>query len=200
MIGNDVVDLGDADSRVAGHHPRFDDRVFTSTERDLIAANAAGERVRWLLWAAKESAYKAVRREDVRAVFSPSHFVVRMTPGSPATVEAEGRTFDVEFSGDEEHVHAIAYGHGDADAVVYGAVARLVPGAASTPSEVVRRITLTTLSRLLGVAVADLAIDRDGRVPTLRLRGRPCAAEISLSHHGRFVAFACRWPGRGWHA
>jgi phosphopantetheinyl transferase (holo-ACP synthase) len=174
MIGNDVVDLGDADSRVAGHHPRFDDRVFAPAERALIAAGPEGERVRWLLWAAKESAYKAARR---------------------ATVEAAGRTFDVELRGDDEHVQAIARGRDDARAAVYSAVARLAGTEESTPSAAVRRLTMTTLARLLAVSEPDLALDRDGRLPRLWIRGRLSPAELSLSHHGRFVAFACRWPG-----
>lgn len=193
MIGNDVVDLGDADSRIAEHHPRFDDRVFAPSERELIAARPA---VRWLLWAAKESAYKAARRDDARTVFSPPRFVVGLTSETTATVVAAGRAFDVGLRADDEHVHAIARAHGDEAAVVYSAVARLVPGAGDpTPSAAVRRITVTTLSRLLDIPERELSLDRDGRVPRLRVAGRPSAAALSLSHHGRFVAFACRWPG-----
>ena len=195
MIGNDVVDLGDADSRVAGHHPRFDDRVFASSERDLIAAGPAPERVRWLLWAAKESAYKAARRADARTVFSPPRFVVRLTPGGGGAVAAAGRTFDVELRADDEYVHAIARGRDDATARVYSAVARLASAEEPTPSAAVRRITVTTLARLLDIPERDLSLDRDGRVPRLRIGGHPSEAELSLSHHGRFVAFACRWPG-----
>jgi hypothetical protein len=198
MIGNDVVDLGDADSRVGGHHPRFDHRVFAPSERDLIAVGPAGERVRWLLWAAKESAYKAARREDARVLFSPRGFVVRLTPGAGATVDAGGRTFDVELRAGGEHVHAIAQARADEQAAVYSAVARLDDADEATPSAAVRRLAVATLARVLGVPERDLAIDRDGRVPRLCIRGRPSPAALSLSHHGRFVAFACRWPrGRG---
>jgi phosphopantetheinyl transferase (holo-ACP synthase) len=193
MIGNDVVDLGDADSRVVGHHPRFDDRVFVPAERRLIAAGPEGERVRWLLWAAKESAYKAARREDARTVFSPPRFVVHLTAARGATVEGAGRTFDVELRGDDEHVHAIARDRDDAEAAVYRAVARLAGAETSTPSAAVRRLTVTTLARRLAIPERDLALDRDGRLPRLWVRGRPSPAELSLSHHGRFVAFACRW-------
>ena len=33
MIGNDVVDLGDADTRPGAQHRRFDERVFAPSER-----------------------------------------------------------------------------------------------------------------------------------------------------------------------
>ena len=194
MIGNDIVDLGDADSRIAGHHPRFDERVFTPAERDLIVAGPAGERVRWLLWAAKESAYKAIRRADARAVFSPRALVVRPTSFVSATVEGAGRTLDVRLGGDDQHVHAIARDRAVGTGPVDGGVARLVPGAdGASPSAAVRRLAVTTLARLLDVPERDLALDRDGRLPRLWLGGRPSAAVLSLSHHGRFVAFACRW-------
>jgi len=199
MIGNDVVDLGDGDSRVAEHHPRFDGRVFTAAERDLIAASAAGERVRWLLWAAKESAYKAARRGDGRTVFSPARFVVHGMPDGPVTVDADGRTFAVELGGDDDHVHAIARVYGDTEAVVHAAVASLLPGVtAGAASAGVRRFALSTLARRLRIPARDLRLDHDRRMPRLWVRGRPSVAVLSLSHHGRFAAFACRWPDRRW--
>ncbi len=201
MIGNDVVDLGDAESRVAEHHPRFDERVFTAAERELIAASAAGERMRWLLWAAKESAYKAARRGNARVTFSPRRFVVQLTPHGALAVEAGTQTFIVEHDGDGHHVHAIARACGDHDtaARVHGAVASLPPG--TTPgaaSAAVRRLALATLSRRLEIPEHHLGLDRERRMPRLWVGGRPSAAVLSLAHHGRFVAFACRCPQGEW--
>jgi hypothetical protein len=34
-------------------------------------------------------------------------------------------------------------------------------------------------------------VDRIDRMPVLRLRGRRIPAVLSLSHHGRFVGWAC---------
>jgi phosphopantetheinyl transferase (holo-ACP synthase) len=195
MIGNDVVDLGDEDSRIATHHARFDQRVLAPSERALIPSGPRGERVRWLVWAAKESAYKAARRIDAAVVFSPPRFVVRLASERTAVVEGAGRTFEVTLRADDERVHAVARVRDDAAGAVYSAVARLAPGAAETPSAAVRRIAVSTLARLLDIPERDLAVDREGRVPCLRVRGRQEAAALSLAHHGRFVAFACRWPG-----
>jgi phosphopantetheinyl transferase (holo-ACP synthase) len=197
MIGNDVVDLGDAESRVAEHHPRFDARVFTAAERELIAAGT--ERTRWLLWAAKESAYKAARRVDVRTVFSPSRFVVRASLDGCLTVDSDGRTFVVEDHGDGSHVHVLARARADGDGAVHAAVDTLPPGAtAAAASVAVRRLALVALSARLAIPVDDLALDCERRMPRLWVRGGPCGAVLSLAHHGRFVAFACRWPDRGW--
>ena len=72
MIGNDVVDLDDPESRSAARHARFDARAFTVAEQTMLRTSADGERLRWVLWAAKESAYKAARRDDARVTFAPA--------------------------------------------------------------------------------------------------------------------------------
>ena len=91
-----------------------------------------------------------------------------------------------------EHLHAVARGAADPPAAVHSAVARLP--ALATGSEAVRQLAIARLSRLLAVAPEELAIRREGRIPALWLRGCRSPADLSLSHHGRFVAFACRLP------
>ncbi len=58
MVGNDIVDLGDAETCNGPSHPGFDARVFAPVERRALAASPAPNRLRWSLWAAKEAAYK----------------------------------------------------------------------------------------------------------------------------------------------
>jgi phosphopantetheinyl transferase (holo-ACP synthase) len=180
MLGNDVVDLADA----GGRHPRFDARVFTTAERALIAADP---RLRGVLWAAKESAYKAARKEDARTVFSPSRFLVRLEDARHATVAAGERRFAVELSPGDGYVHAVARGAGDPPATVCTAVETRAAGA--DESDAVRRLTVDTIERVTGIA--GFAVVRDSRIPSLRVNGHAVAADLSLSHHGRFVAFAC---------
>jgi phosphopantetheinyl transferase (holo-ACP synthase) len=192
MIGNDVVDLGDPESRAEGRHPRFDGRVFDGTERALIEASPQRERTRWLLWAAKESAYKAARKEDPRTVFVPSRFVVWLEGHPRVTVAVSDRRFHVDLVASADHVHAVARAAGDSRRDICTAVAKLPE--LVTGNEAVRWLAIATLSRLLGVPPGDLAIRREGRIPTLYLRGRRSPADLTLSHHGRFVAFACKLP------
>src|SRR5262245_6497040 len=200
MIGNDVIDLGDGESRAEGRHPRFDHRVFDGRERELIGASPQAERVRWLLWAAKESTYKALKKEDPRTVFAPSRFVVRLAGDGQPTVAVGNRRFRVDVVTGTGHVHAVARAAGDPPDAIVGAVGTLPPATAAgdaTGSAAARRLAISTLARILGVAPEDLTIRRDGRIPTLWWRGRRSAADLSLSHHGGFVAFACMLPGRG---
>src|SRR5574337_2138325 len=76
MVGNDVVDLADPQCLPLGTHPRFDQRVFAQSELRLIHASATPAWMRWMLWAAKESAYKILRKQDPAMTFAPRRFVV----------------------------------------------------------------------------------------------------------------------------
>ncbi|HXJ32417.1 MAG TPA: 4'-phosphopantetheinyl transferase superfamily protein [Candidatus Eisenbacteria bacterium] len=193
MIGDDVVDFADEETAVGTRHPRFDARVFDPSERALLGMSREPERLRWILWAAKESAYKAARKEVPATVFSPSCFVVEPEAGGDVTVHAAGRRFRVELRGDGDHVHAVAHSAGAAGRTC-AAVARIDAGA--SPSAAARRLAIARLAPVLGVAPERLAIHRHGRVPALWIDGAPAAADLSLAHHGRFVSFACALPAR----
>jgi phosphopantetheinyl transferase (holo-ACP synthase) len=181
MLGNDVVDLADA----AGHHPRFAARVFTPAERVLLAADPA---LCGVLWAAKESAYKAARKADPATVFSPSAFLVALDRRERARVTVGERRFVVDLLRTAEYVHAVARAAEDAPTAAFAAVGAVPAGASD--SAAVRRLAVDTLERALDMD--GLAIGRDGRIPLLLRHGRPMPADLSLSHHGRFAAFACR--------
>lgn len=187
-IGDDVVDLHD----IGGRHPRFDTRVFAPVERALLPVGLAGERLRWLLWAAKESAYKVARKHDATTVFSPSRFVVRLLRAGRATVTSGSRRFDVDLEAGSHYVHAVARVEGAGAVVVCRAVTTRPDGVAE--SLAVRQLAARRLGALLGLAPEAIAIRRDGRVPVLWIDGRGSAADLSLSHHGRFVSFACALP------
>lgn len=58
------------------------------------------------------------------------------------------------------------------------------------PSGAVRSLAVREIARNLGVDVDRLSIGRCGKIPTVELDGRPTSLPLSLSHHGRFVAFA----------
>ncbi|MBI1813852.1 MAG: 4'-phosphopantetheinyl transferase superfamily protein [Deltaproteobacteria bacterium] len=237
MIGNDIVDLGDPDTQPGATHPRFDARVFTATELEAIHTSPVPNRVRWLLWAAKESAFKAFRKHDPSLVFSPARLVVarclhdeshpvatvhndegtsplvipakagiqaqdprpcldagvRRHDGSTARcfcahgMVCHGR-WRISFGAVETEgaVHVIAQTDTDGEVVI----AERAEVDAECPSVAVRRLAIAALAPRLGVDPDELTIVRDGRVPRMWLRDRLAPVDLSLSHHGRFVAFA----------
>ncbi len=204
LVGNDVVDLRDPENQPGAIHPRFDERVFTRYERARILAATSPHRMRWALWAAKESAYKVARKIDSRIYFSPRAFAVRIPGGEieahqALLAEADhavGR-FHVWLEGTEEWVHAVASisGAGLAKAgwelrSLGSAAARRMPGLDASAR--VRQMARSAVASALSIVPSDIVIAAASkRVPRVWWRGRKLAIDVSLSHHGRFVA--CAW-------
>jgi phosphopantetheinyl transferase (holo-ACP synthase) len=193
MVGDDVIDLGDPETWPGGCHARFDARVFAASERAALAASALPVRLRWILWAAKEAAYKAAKKKDAATVFSPCRFVVSLTGEAQAVVAHGASRWPVALDVGALHVHAVAAEGGTPPCTVVAGVERLV-GDGTCPGSAARAFAIARLAPLLGLDAAELRVVRDGRVPRLEHAGGALAADLSLSHHGRFVAFACALP------
>lgn len=199
-LGNDVVDLADPEARLEGLHPRFAERVFTPAEREILEGSG-GERpvLHWALWTAKESAYKALARLAPRTVFAPRAFAVELAgpPGDrvPATgrVRHGSRSFALEVSRQGDALHAVAWDEAG-NGAERRAVLREVAAAEGEPGAAVRRVA----SQAIGLALAsgDEPVRIVGRPPVAVGPTGPLDLVLSLSHHGRWVAFAWAAPAR----
>ena len=195
-VGNDVVDLADVESRLHGLHPRWAERVFAASERAELDASPTSERHRlhWALWAAKESAYKARKRNHREAVFSPGEFVVDLPPLPAADGIAAGRVvhrgeeFALEMRFDAAWVHAVATSADERSARAFSRVER----ARGEAGRAVRQLAVAGIGAALGLDPGRLEIA--GRPPVVLDRSHPMDVILSLSHHGRFLAFACMLP------
>jgi phosphopantetheinyl transferase (holo-ACP synthase) len=213
-VGNDVVDLDDPETRLDGLHPRWAARVFTAAERaaleraadePLAGASPWSERHRlhWALWAAKESAYKARKRADAGTVFAPRDFVVKLAPlpredgVTTGLVIHHGESFTVVVRFDGACLHAVAKELNAAPLPVLARAATVdrgftiqdpTPPSPPPGGGAARRLASATIASALGLAPERLRIG--GRPPALLRDGRATGVCLSLSHHGRFVAFA----------
>jgi holo-[acyl-carrier protein] synthase len=190
MIGNDVVDLGEDEAREGAQHPRFDARVFADDELAMLGASSDPNRLRWLLWAAKESAYKLLRRTLPDLGFSPRAFAVRPSGPRLATVEARGQVVHVDYGCGGSFVHAVASYRGAPPTLVK---VEKMPHRMEEAGAAARRLAVDGITSLLGIDARELVVDRHGRMPLLLRSGRPLPGTLSLSHHGQYVAFA--WHG-----
>jgi hypothetical protein len=193
-VGNDVVDLADPEARLGGLHARWDGRVFCPAERKALDASPSRHLLHWALWAAKESAYKARKRLEPETVFSPKEFEVELSPLPAAGGVAVGRichrgeVFELEVHLDGASVHAVATRQGQAGARVLWKV----ESALGDPGVPARRLAASSIGSALGLDPDELRIV--GRPPVATFRDRRVDLGVSLSHHGRFVAFACTLP------
>jgi phosphopantetheinyl transferase (holo-ACP synthase) len=191
MLGNDVVDLRDPEAQPGATHPRFDERVFDGLERAWLGNRGSPTSLRWTLWAAKESSFKAARKIDPRISFSPARFAVRALHRGRARVVHAGRSFAVRIAREDGMVHAVAFASRAPGGRRVSAAHRLETG---DLSDAVRRLAIERLAPLLGVEAGRLSIASRGRIPSLLVDGRPTAVDLSLSHHGAVAAFAALVP------
>jgi hypothetical protein len=87
----------------------------------------------------------------------------------------------------DEFVHALARAGESAGEPC----SRVAPFVGEDASAAARALACGALADRLGVARERLSIAKRGRIPVLCADGAPAQADLSLSHHGRFVAFAC---------
>ena len=78
-IGNDIVDLNHSDADFNKIHPRFLKKILNKEESSYIESNSKGiylplNSVYWTYWAAKEAAYKALKRVLPNLSFSYKNF------------------------------------------------------------------------------------------------------------------------------
>ena len=193
LVGNDVVDLHDPETRHEALHPRFDARVFTSDERKALSASASAHPLRWTLWAAKESAYKVAKKLDPAVRFLPRAFVVRRISEERALVVHETGSFDVRLDRTDEWVRAVAtltagYAPSAGRPVSIGIERLGAPGA--DPSRTVRELVRAALGSQMSIPPGQVQIAAARGIPVALWRNRRLPVDLSLSHHGRFVAWA----------
>lgn len=201
-VGNDVVDLKDPENIGKSRDDRFLCRVFTAGERELIASVPSPDTLLWSLWAAKEAAYKAVSSADPAVCSIPRRYrvVLEAEDATRKIVRLAGKVITprgelvLEVAVSADWVHALAAGAEEALKRLCQRVKRLEGGkGAVNPSAFVRGALLREIARRLDCPVGDLSVVKnpDGLgAPRVLFRGELLAAEVSLSHDGRFAAFA----------
>lgn len=187
-VGNDVVDLEDPAIAHTHLRDRFISRVCAPSERRSLAA-AADKKLRlWSLFAAKEAAFKALSKSGP-LVFAHSRFVVTADLRS---VSYESEVLWLRVDVDGPCVHAIAWTD---DEVPLAGVRQIREG--MDPGLAARALLLEALgTEGLSVERAPAPGSWNGFGPPKLFReGREVNLDISLSHDGRFVAFAADSSG-----
>lgn len=225
FVGNDVVDLSDAEALGKAQDSRFVERVLAAEERARFDA-ARSDWSLWCLWSAKESAFKALQKALGVSPAARS-LVVANPPPEPAAAVGTATSF-VTWNGSRvavhwhfapEAVHCIATFRdlpeaGDAERVTSSLALVTDPelgrsqltaaealGARNPASNPVRELARGLFCEAAGrgelrpfVEIRRAQRDAGLGPPELFLKGERLSGwDLSLSHHGRFVAAAvCR--------
>lgn len=206
-VGNDIIDLKDPGKTGKSRDARFISRVFTSAERDVIFRSSRPDETLWTLWAGKEAAYKAAVKSDPLVCSIPRAYPVEMSgngdlPLRRGTVGTPAGTIWIRVirEGDVLHVIGTDSPPGSREEVVWGVESLDSPerNAASSPGRescLVRESLLRRLSAFLKRSPCELEIrrvmgDRGLGPPRVYIQGQPSDLDVSMSHDGRFAAYA----------
>ena len=154
----------------------------------------------WALWAAKEAAFKAVSRDDPTVCSIPRRYPVELDGGDGLCRLVLGRVLSprgelaLRVTITDDYVHALAARTEAAFNRILARVDRREgTGDSDDPSAFVRTSLIREMVGRLCCPVTEIEIRQDlagPAVPRVYHRGLPLADEISLSHDGRFTAFA----------
>ena len=115
MIGNDIVDLGQAAKESNWQRKGYLDKIFTAEERFLISTAGDPGIMVWLLWTMKESAYKVHSRETKIRTFTPGCIacsnLILLSEIATGNVNYEDQTYFTASSIHENYIHTIAAQH-----------------------------------------------------------------------------------------
>ena len=199
-VGNDVVDLKHPGNQGKSKDERFLSRVFTMKERERIAGSACPNKLLWALWAAKEAAFKVVSRDEPAVCSTPRRYGVLLDPYTVFEACLAGRVITprgelaLRIIVTDDYVHALsAATDGNLDRIFQRVDLMDVGEDAGEASDFVRRQLLCEIARCLDCPLEELSIRKEPSgpgAPFVLRREQPLAVEISLSHDGRFTAFA----------
>ena len=196
-----------------GRNTRFINRVFTPNEQRQIFNSPHPDATLWALWAGKETAYKIIsKRNSVSS--SPRLYEARLSrterPERPDSCFSEGKALSglvdtphgtcyiqVIITGDYIHCIGNSVSSEAMDSVIWR-VDRIDPFSGDAPdfeSMAVRKALKKHLSASCNKSTEDIEIRRAKGPrglgpPFVYINGRQSDIDISLSHDGRFAAYA----------
>lgn len=220
-VGNDIVDLKTPEAIGKSADTRFIERVLTPCEQRMIHHSEHPDTLVWALWAAKETAFKAISKSAPDVTSAPRRYPVRYLVRSLVkfdsdkisstlcgVVDTPRGNVPVKTFITEEYVHCIgiAGSANSLESIAYGmdrismdkTNTGIIPGSESISEQeslAVRRLAKKDIASYLQLKEQDIQIIRhktQNRLnpPMVYSKGKMNNMEISLSHDGRFAAYA----------
>ena len=206
-VGNDIVDLKAPAAKGKSKDLRFLKRVLTKNETEIMLNSESPDTLLWLFWAAKETAYKAISKNSPAITSAPLKYEVVLNMSEPylcrGKVSTPSGTVNTRFVFDDDKVSCIGKtGTDDFSQVIsgFGSINTEINVDYDTSSEqvssLVREHAINSMSDYFNEPVSSFKIDRfsddsgNPGPPVVLLNGKHHGVDISLSHDGRFYAYA----------
>lgn len=108
MIGNDVIDLRLAAVESNWRRKGYLHKLFFPEEQQLIKQTDDPDRMVWLLWSAKEAAYKIIHRETRQRTYAPQQYRVRLSEAASGLVYYKERQLPFRTLVNGSCLHTVA--------------------------------------------------------------------------------------------
>ena len=206
--GNDIVDLDTPEARGKSGDARFMERVLTTRERQAIERSTCPDRLLWAFWAARETAYKAVNKRYPSVSSAPGRYEVQLEDDAESDsgvhplrgiVHTPKGPVPVRVMFHPDYVHCIG-GYpwsGNLDSMEWGvgAIDETSESVSERESRSSRQLAASRIADILHCDPQDIVISKQNHhsktgPPKIYVKGKPAYMDISLSHDGRFAAFA----------
>jgi phosphopantetheinyl transferase (holo-ACP synthase) len=189
MIGNDIVDLQLAAQQSNWQRKDFLDKIFTPYEQRLISKALDKEKMVWLLWSMKESAYKAYLQKYPKRFFAPKKLQCNLFTDELGEVIIKQEYFKTHSKSSENHIHTIAFSAKEKGNPISECFEVDAISFASKQLETRSKLK-AVIAKEFKTVYNDLKISKNKvGVPQLFINEIQLAVSFSLSHHGRFGAF-----------
>lgn len=194
MIGNDIIDLKEVSESSRTRRQRFLNKVFTIDEQAFLLTQNDINGSIWLLWSMKESAWKAHYRNSSIRLFSPKLMQCKAQYCSiegdfvSGIVSVEKKQYQTFSLWKNDLIHTTA----NSTAVpIEHDFFRMAAVSSKGQSAQVRNKVCQTISSHLGYSLNAISIGYSNHgVPQVIVNGVNSNIKLSISHHGRFGAYA----------
>ena len=202
-VGYDVVDLREPANVVKSRNSRFLKKILTNAEIEFVQNAKDPDATLWSYWACKETAYKVIKKSCLDAAFLPRQWTVIFNKIESTHLEGEviiprkNRVYIHLFS-NPQYVHCVGSDNITAlDKLIWSV--DILPegkdGKNIDPSFFSRNCLGQDLAQYFSLNFHNIKIKRareNGELqpPRVYVSGKKTNIDISLSHDGRFIAYA----------
>ncbi len=187
MVGNDIVDIAEANQKSNWQRPRFLDKLFTLQEQQLIQNSDNSFLMVWRLWSMKESAYKLYTQLHPSRFYSPKQFECEIN----------------EPQGEVRYKDFICYVKTNVTSQYIISESRLVTSnmiseciemktiSSENQSDTIKAQLLSAIAKQFNIVKEDLTILKsEFGIPSVYQNSKKLNIGISISHHGSYGAYA----------
>lgn len=191
MIGNDIISLAEVLPHQQALRPGFCDKVCLPEELQALSTFFSTEISIWVLWAAKESAYKVYRQAGGPALFAPKKNKFQLHSIHHSQLRGVTTTPTGDYHSrilvQPEYIMAESWAAQlDQHQITHKVIPSLGKDYAHQSASLKKKV-VEWVAKNLGIPAESLSFRKAPTgMPYLNFEDKPLDITLSLSHHGHF--------------